>query len=217
MRLENGKLLPWREKMECIMHGCRQQRSFGWIVLVAVVVWLSCLGQAQAQKRLKVAVVDLQAVLDSSNKGKAAKDRLRELGRKLQEEIKSKRQFKEGREKELQKLREDIKSKGLVLNREAQQGQEEAFRKKVRELKRFIDDTNNFIEDATQEFREKEVRETRGLLREIRDVVRTMGKEGKYHLVLEGNEGAAVVLYFDSVVDLTEKVVQRYNKNTGKR
>lgn len=199
------------------MHGCRQQRSFGWIVLVAVVVWLSCLGQAQAQKRLKVAVVDLQAVLDSSNKGKAAKDRLRELGRKLQEEIKSKRQFKEGREKELQKLREDIKSKGLVLNREAQQGQEEAFRKKVRELKRFIDDTNNFIEDATQEFREKEVRETRGLLREIRDVVRTMGKEGKYHLVLEGNEGAAVVLYFDSVVDLTEKVVQRYNKNTGKR
>ncbi len=199
------------------MHWCRRQRSFGWVMLAVAVVWLSLIGQAQAQKRLKVAVVDLQAVLDTSNKGKSAKERLRGLGRKLQEEIKSKRQFKEERERDLQKLREEIKSKGLVLNREAQQGQEEAFRKKVRELKRFIDDTNNFIEDATQEFREKEVRETRGLLREIRDVVRQMGKEGKYHLVLEGNEGAAVVLYFDSVVDLTPKVVQRYNKISGKR
>lgn len=146
------------------MHGCRRQRPFGWVVLVMVAVCLSLLGQAQAQKRLKVGVVDLQAVLDASNRGKSAKERLRGLGRKLQEEIKSKRQFKEEREKELQKLREEIRSKGLVINREAQQRQEEAFRKKVRELKRFIDDTNNFIEDATQEFREKEVRETRGLL-----------------------------------------------------
>ncbi len=199
------------------MHGYRRWRTFGWMVLMVFVLGLSFTGQAQAQKRLKVAVVDLQAVLDSSNKGKAAKNRLRELGVKLQEEIKSKRKFKEERERDLQKLREEIKVKISVINKEAQQRQEEAFRKKVRELKRFIDDTNNFIEDATAEFREKEVRETRGLLREIRDVVQAMGKEGKYHLVLEGNEGAAVVLYFDSVVDLTEKVVKRYNKSTGKR
>lgn len=44
-----------------------------------------------------------------------------------------------------------------------------------------------------------------------------MGKEEKYHLVIEGNEGAAVVLYFDNVVDLTQKVVKRYNKTSGKR
>ena len=109
-------------------------------------------------------------------------------------------------------MREDIRSQGLVLNLQAQEEKEEAFRKKVRELKRFIDDTNNFIEDATAEFREKEVRATRRLLREIRDVVQAMGKEGKYSFILEGNAGAAVVLYFDGAVDLTEKVVTRYNK-----
>ncbi|ETX03112.1 MAG: hypothetical protein ETSY1_01245 [Candidatus Entotheonella factor] len=194
------------------MQGCLRNRVVGWMVLWVVVAGLSWTGQAHAQKRLKVAVVDLQAVLDSSNKGKAAKQRLRELGRKLQEEIKSKRQFKEEREKELQKLRENIASTSGVLNSKAREERQEAFRKKVRELKRFIDDTNNFIEDATAEFREKEVRETRRLLREIRDVVQVMGKEGKYHLVLEGNESAAVVLYFDGTVDLTQKVVARYNK-----
>ncbi len=194
------------------MHGCLRKQAVGGVALLAVAVFLSLAGQAQAQKRLKVAVVDLQAVLDSSTKGKAAKERLRDLGRKLQEEIKSKRKFKEKRERELQKLREDIRSKGLVLNPQAQEEQEQAFRKKVRELKRFIDDTNNFIEDATSEFREREVRETRRLLREIRDVVQAMGKESKYHLVLEGNASAAVVLYFDGTVDLTQKVVARYNK-----
>jgi len=193
------------------MSWCLRKKSLGWMLLVAVVC-LGVTGQAQAQKGLKVAVVDLQAVLDSSTKGKAAKERLKNLGVKLQEEIKSKRKFKEDREQELQKLREDIRSKGLVLNPQAQEEQEEAFRKKVRELKRFIDDTNNFIEDATAEFREREVRETRALLREIRDVVQVVGKEGNYHLVLEGNAGAAVVLYFDNSVDLTEKVVVRYNK-----
>jgi outer membrane protein len=193
------------------MSWCLRRKSLGWMLWVAVVC-LGVTGQAQAQKGLKVAVVDLQAVLDSSTKGKAAKERLKNLGVKLQEEIKSKRKFKEDREQELQKLREDIRSKGLVLNPQAQEEQEEAFRKKVRELKRFIDDTNNFIEDATAEFREREVRETRALLREIRDVVQVVGKEGKYHLVLEGNAGAAVVLYFDNSVDLTEKVVTRYNK-----
>jgi outer membrane protein len=182
-------------------------------MLFAAVVSLSFTAPAQAQKGLKVAVVDLQAVLDSSTKGKAAKERLKNLGQKLQEEIVSKRKFKEDREKELQKLREDIRSKGLVLNQQAQEDQEQAFRKKVRELKRFIDDTNNFIEDATAEFREREVRETRRLLQEIRDVVQAMGKEGKYDLVLEGNEGAAVLLYFDGSIDLTQKVVARYNKS----
>lgn len=200
------------KNMGCVMPWRLRKNTVSWMLLLSIIACLCLTGQAQAQRQLKVAVVDLQAVLDSSNKGKAAKNRLRELGLKLQEEIKSKRKFKEERENELQRLREDIRSKGLVLNPQAQEQQEEAFRKKVRELKRFIDDTNNFIEDATAEFREREVRETRRLLREIRDVVQAMGKEGNYHLILEGNAGAAVVLYFDGAADLTEKVVARYNK-----
>jgi outer membrane protein len=194
------------------MQLCLRKHTFVWVMFVVIIACLSFASQSQAQRQLKVAVVDLQAVLDASTKGKAAKERLRELGLKLQEEIKSKRKFKEDREQELQKLREDIRSKGLVLNPQAQEEQEETFRKKVRELQRFINDTNNFIEDATAEFREREVRETRRLLREIRNVVQAMGKEGKYHFVLEGNEGAAVVLYFDGSVDLTQQVVTRYNQ-----
>jgi outer membrane protein len=170
----------------------------------------------QAQQ-LKVGVVDLQAVLDDSVRGKAAKDRLKDLGEKLQQEIKSKRDMKEQREEELQRLRTEIRSQGLVLSEQARVAKEEEFRKKMRDLKRFIDDTNHFIEDATQEFREKEVRETQMLLAAIRKVVREIGEREGYTLVLEGNENAAVVLYFSKPIDITEKVKQRFDQASAAR
>jgi outer membrane protein len=193
------------------------RRVPGAVLVLGIAIWLSLLGVAQAQKGLKIGVVDLQAVLDNSVRGKAAKDRLQQLGLKLQDEIKDKRETKEEREKELQKLRTELRSQGLVLSKKAQEEKAEAFRKQVRELKRFIDDTNRFIEDATQEFREREVRETQRLLQEIREVVQEVGKQQKYSLILEGNEGAALVLYFSSTVSLTSEIVQRYDQASASK
>jgi outer membrane protein len=190
-------------------------RYRGWGVVLGMVLGLWVASTAQAQQGLKVGVVDLQAVLDNSARGKAAKDRLKDLGGKLQEEIKTKREIKDKREDELQRLRTEIRSQGLVLNEQARSAKEEDFRNKARELKRFIDDTNKFIEDSTQEFREREIRETQRLLAEIRKVVQEIGRQENYTLVLEGNESAAVVLYFGKTIDMTQKVTQRYDQSSA--
>ena len=116
---------------------------------------------------------------------------------------------------DLQKLRSEIRSQGLVLSEQARIAKAEAFRKKVREWKRFINDTNRFIEDATQEFREKEARETQRLIVEIRDVVREIGKQGGYSLILESNESTSIVLYYSQAIDLTQKIVQRYDQTSA--
>jgi outer membrane protein len=184
------------------------------LLMLAFVVSLGLAGMVQAQG-VKVGVVDLQAVLDASLRGKAAKERLKELGDQLQREIQAKREFKERKEEELQNLRSEIQRQGLVLSGQARMGKEEEFRKSIRELKRFIDDTNNFIDDATQEFREKEVRETQLLLVAIRDVVREVGTRGQYTLILEGNDSAALVLYIDATVDLTEEVIQLFDQTSA--
>ena len=184
------------------------------LLMLAFVVSLGLAGMVQAQG-VKVGVVDLQAVLDGSVRGKAAKERLKELGDQLQREIQAKREFKERKEEELQNLRSEIQRQGLVLSGQARMGKEEEFRKSIRELKRFIDDTNNFIDDATQEFREKEVRETQLLLVAIRDVVREVGTRGQYTLILEGNDSAALVLYIDATVDLTEEVIQLFDQTSA--
>ena len=181
------------------------------LLLTALVVSLHVAGMVQAQG-MRIGVVDLQAVLDGSVRGKAAKERLKELGDQLQREIQAKREFKERKEEELQNLRGDIQRQGLVLSEQARMAKEEEFRKSIRELQRFIHDTNNFIEDATQEFREKEVRETQLLLVDIRDVVREVAADGQYTVVFEGNDSAALVLYVDPAVDLTEEVIQRFDQ-----
>jgi outer membrane protein len=205
-----------QQSMGCSMKGHRLRRYGLWVVMLGVVLMYSGVEIAQAQA-LKVGVVDLQLVLDSSIRGKAAKDRLKEMSVKLQEEIKVKREFKDKREEELQRLRSEIRSQGLVLSEPARVAKEEDFRNKIRELKRFIDDTNRFIEDATQEFREREGRETQLLLGEIRKIVAEVGKQENYSLILEGNENAAVVLYYTKTIDLTQKIVQRYDQASATR
>ena len=184
------------------------------LLMLAFALGLGLAGVVQAHG-VKVGVVDLQAVLDGSLRGKAAKERLKELGDQLQREIQAKREFKERQEEELQNLRSEIQRQGLVLSEQARMAKEEEFRKSIRELQRFIQDTNNFIDDATQEFREKEVRETQLLLTAIRDIVREVGARDQYTVILEGNDSAALVLYIDAVVDLTEEVIRLFDQTSA--
>jgi len=177
--------------------------------MVAVALGLSMAETAQAQK---IGVVDLQAVLDQSVRGRSAKDRLRDLGDRLQQEIKSKLEFKRQKEEELQKLQTEFRTQKDLLTEQARAAKDEDYRRRARELKRFIDDTNRFTEDATQEFREREIRETQALLVIVRKVVQEIGEREGYNLVLEGNENTAVVLYFNKTIDITPKIVQRFDQ-----
>ncbi len=191
------------------MYKGRLRRAGLWTCMVAVALGLSMAETAQAQK---VGVVDLQAVLDQSVRGRSAKDRLRELGDRIQQEIKSKLEFKRQKEEELQKLQTEFRTQKDLLTEQARAAKDEDYRRRARELKRFIDDTNRFTEDATQEFREREIRETQGLLLSVRKVVQEIGEREGYNLVLEGNENTAVVLYFNKAVDITPKIIQRFDQ-----
>ena len=191
------------------MHTRYMRRAVLWTCMMAVVWGLGLAETAHAQK---VGVVDLQAVLDQSTRGRSAKDRLRELGDKLQQEVKSKLEFKRQKEEELQKLQSEFRSQKDLLTEQARAAKDEDYRRRARELKRFIDDTNRFTEDATQEFREREMRETQGLLLSVRRVVQEIGEREGYQLVLEGNENTAVVLYFNQSIDITPKMVQRFDQ-----
>ena len=189
------------------MHTRYVRRVVLWTCMMAAV-----LGLAETVHAQKIGVVDLQAVLDQSTRGRSAKDRLRDLGDKLQQEIKSKLEFKRQKEEELQKLQSEFRSQKDLLTEQARAAKDEDYRRRARELKRFIDDTNRFTEDATQEFREREMRETQGLLLSVRRVVQEIGEREGYQLVLEGNENTAVVLYFNQSIDITPKVVQRFDQ-----
>ncbi len=186
-----------------------QRHAGWWLGLLIVLVGLTLADTAQAQK---IGVVDLQAVLDQSTRGRSAKDRLRDLGDRLQQEIKLKLDLKRQKEEELQKLQTEFRSQKDLLTEQARSAKDEDYRRRARELKRFIDDTNRFTEDATQEFREREVRETQALLMTVRKAVQEIGEREGFQLVLEGNENTAVVLYFNKAIDITPRVTQRFDQ-----
>ena len=56
------------------------------------------------------------------------------------------------------------------------------------------------------------MRETQALLLSVRKVVQEIGEREGYQLVLEGNENTTVVLYFNQSIDITPKVVQRFDQ-----
>ncbi len=186
-----------------------QRHAGWWLGLLIGLVGLTLADTAQAQK---IGVVDLQAVLDQSTRGRSAKDRLRDLGDRLQQEIKLKLDLKRQKEEELQKLQTEFRSQKDLLTEQARSAKDEDYRRRARELKRFIDDTNRFTEDATQEFREREVRETQALLMTVRKAVQEIGEREGFQLVLEGNENTAVVLYFNKAIDITPRVTQRFDQ-----
>ena len=193
--------------------GCMTTGRVGWGGLwMGLLVVALGLGMARTAQAQKVGVVDLQAVLDQSVRGRAAKDRLRDLGDRLQHEIKGKLELKKQREEELQKLQTEFRTQKDLLTEQARAAKDEEYRRRARELKRFIDDTNRFTEDATQEFREREIRETQHLLLTVRKIVQEIGEREGYQLVFEGNENTAIVLYFNKAIDLTPKIVQRFDQ-----
>ena len=48
------------------------------------------------------------------------------------------------------------------------------------------------------------------LLKQMRDVVRVIAKEGKYHLIVDKTVGG--VMYVAKSVDITEQVIKLYDK-----
>jgi Skp family chaperone for outer membrane proteins len=105
-----------------------------------------------------------------------------------------------------------VEESGRPVTPPAHAAEVEDYRRRERELQRLIADTNQFIEDGTQELREKEASETQQLLRVIRQVVRELGAGQGYSLILAGGAKTLGVLAFMPAVDLTPQVMQRFDQ-----
>ena len=105
------------------------------------------------------------------------------------------------KEEQLKKMINNIKKQGMVLNPELKKKKEEEILKKKREFERYVQDRN---EDLAK--KEKEI--TSRILKKMADVIKKIGKEKNFSMILEKKTG----LYFDNSIDLTTLAIQAYNK-----
>ena len=169
------------------------------VFFTTVFVLIAFVGICAAQTA-KIGVVDYQRVLDSSSAGKTAEAAVAKEHEKMQVKLKD-------MEKEVMELKEKLEREALVMSKETREEQEREFRIKVNDLKTT---EKKFVSDLKQKERELIAK----IQEEVNKVVEELGKKDGYLLILERRECGAV--YFPDSIDLTDKVIDTYNKKAAK-
>jgi outer membrane protein len=156
---------------------------------------------AGAEAASKIGFVDVQKVLVRSVAGVAAREQLEREKAAMQKDVDTRRV-------EVDKLREELEKKGLVLSPEAKREKDETLQRKVRDLRRLVD-------DFQKELEKKEQGATGRILQELTGVIEQIGKERGYLLIIE-KRGASVI-YGDVEADITEDIIKLYDQMKAKK
>ena len=181
------------------------------ITLISLACGEICSGAWAAQATapaLKVGIVDLGRILKESAAGKQAFQTLKQFEEKVRKEIDEKKRNKESKEAALRTLQAELTTQSLVLSEAAKRDKEETLRRQVREVRRFVDEANRFLEESERELREREAELTARLLRDLLDVIKTVGKEEQFTIIFEKNE--RLLLFAADAIDLTDKIMKRF-------
>jgi outer membrane protein len=144
---------------------------------------------------VKVGCVDIQRAMNECQAGIEAKKVIAKEMEKLQ------KLFAE-RQKELQSMRESFDKQAPMMKPEARATKEKEFQTKVRDYQRWL-------EDNQKEIQQKGMEMERTILQGIRKVIKKIGEEESYTLVLEENEN--IVLFSSNAIDFTDRVIKTYD------
>jgi len=165
-----------------------------WILAAAVAATVMASGPAWAEG-IKVAVIDVNKVLNESEAGKAARKkmegRFEELKKKI-DEVNA----------EARKMKEDLDKQKILLGKEKLMEKEEALKAKVSELR-------ELTQKAEKEMQNRQGELTRDVLKIVEGQVDKIVEEEKIDLVLERGAG---VIHFNPSMDITDKVLALVNK-----
>ena len=170
--------------------------KFSLSSVVAAALFSAVISPLQAQAENKVAYVDLQRALSESDAGKTAEG-------KFQDEVKKARSGIDSKKKEYDTLQESVKKQKDSLSTKALAEKQEKLMSMEKDLKRTI-------QDGEDTLRRRNAQLVGELVKKLRTVVDQIGKDDGYTMIFE--KGAqSPVLYADQGIDITEKVVKKFN------
>ena len=150
---------------------------------------------AQAAE-VKIGIIDTQKIMAQS---KTTSD----LRTEFFKEIEDKRNEFVEKQKALQALDEEIKTKGQDMTYQVRREKADQLNQKAKELQRMKEDIEFDVK-----LKDEEV--SRKFLRDITEIIRDYQKKESYTLIFEKGTVAA----YDEAIDITEKIMQIYD--TGK-
>jgi outer membrane protein len=160
--------------------------------LLGLAVWAPAAAQ-QAPSALKIAVIDTEKILLSSQAGKKAVADLKKLQEQKETELK-------GRAQELRDLQTRISEGRLSLAQDKLAELTKQYEEKEIALRRAQD-------DATRELSKKRDEMLAAIDERVMPVINQAGKEMGYTLIFRKFESG--LIYADEAVDITSTIIQR--------
>jgi outer membrane protein len=170
-----------------------ERKRLGLLIGIVFIIggWVGTIGAAE----LKIGCVDIQRAVNECNAGKDAKKSIAKEVEKFQRLIADK-------QKELQTMKESLDKQSPMLTSEARAMKEKEYQNKLREFQRWGEDNQN---DLNQKRAEME----RNISIGLQKVIKKVGEEEGYTLILEKNEN--IVLHASKTIDLTDRVIKVFD------
>jgi len=149
----------------------------------------------------KIAYVDLNKALNECNKGKTAVKILEDMVKEKQTVISEK-------EKELKALDDEIAKQSSILN-------PDAIREKQAKRERLMRDYQRMVKDSQDEVQLKRNDFMEAIIKDLRETVARLGKDQGYSVIFE--RVASGILYIPEEVDITDALIEQFNKESQKK
>jgi outer membrane protein len=156
-------------------------------------------GPAFSADPVKIGVVDLQKILETSNSGKAAQNELKVQRDKMQADMKQ-------RGNEIQEIESRMQREAMVMSKETREEKEREHRIKVSDFQALQRKYQSDLQEVERKLMGK-------LQNDITSLVGDIAKKDGYLLVIS-NIG---VIYSLPSTDITERLIQELNAKSGKK
>jgi len=147
-----------------------------------------------------VGFVDLQRILAKSQAGVQAREQLEKDKAGMQKQV-------DNQKGDLDKLRDELEKKGQLLSVEARRDKQEQLERKVRDVRRLVDDLEKELQKKEQGLLAK-------VLRDVEGVVAKIGKERGYLMIVERRQGG--LIFGAPEADVTEEIIKVFDDEMRK-
>lgn len=165
------------------------------ITALALGCWLDTTWPAS---QVKIGFIDLQRIIENSDKGKEFRERLFQFRKEKERTLAVKQE-------EVNRMRQDFQQKSFTLSDSARLDKQQELRQKELEFK-----------NLSESYRQEVLMEGRKLqtlmFRELSDLVKSMGEKEGFTIILDKD----VLIYASDSIDITAKVIELYNAQAGK-
>jgi outer membrane protein len=142
---------------------------------------------------IKTAYFDMERVLNESKRWAKERDAFVKRGNELKKNFDKKTE-------ELKALKESLEKKGAMLSEQARKDKEREYQQKAKELDRLG-------QDADAELKQMNKEGANRFNKTLLIVVKKLGEEGKYTLILE----LGVIAYASKDLDITDQVIKAFD------